>query len=252
MAVEGAAEAGGHGPIALVTGASRGTGASVARRLAALGATVVVNFRDKQKRADALVAEIAALGGRAEAMRADLTQRIEIGSLFDGIRRRFGRLDLLVLNASGGLERDMPPDYATRINVDAQVASSSLAMPLMPEGGRVVFVTSHLAHFHGIAPGLAAYEPVAASKRAGEDALRALVPELSDRGISLVVVSGDIIEGTVTPTLLERANCGAIEARRAAAGRLPDLEEFAEAITAACFDTSLSSGDTVYVGSTTW
>jgi hypothetical protein len=73
----------------------------------------------------------------------------------------------------------------------------------------VVFVTSHQAHFIDTVPTMPEYEPVARSKNAGELALRALLPNLEDRGISLVVVSGDMIEGTVTATLLDRANPGA-------------------------------------------
>src|SRR4029453_13038330 len=83
------------------------------------------------------------------------------------------------------------------------------------------------AHFVETVPTMPEYEPVARSKRAGEDALRALLPNLADKGISLVVVSGDMIEGTVTATLLDRSNPGAIEARRAEAGKLYSVEEFA-------------------------
>jgi NAD(P)-dependent dehydrogenase (short-subunit alcohol dehydrogenase family) len=95
-----------------------------------------------------------------------------------------------------------------QLNLTAQERLVSLALPLMPKGGRVVFVTSHLAHFYGEKPVYAAYEPVAASKKAGEEALRARIPELAEKGISLVVVSGDLIEGTITPKLMERSNRG--------------------------------------------
>jgi hypothetical protein len=115
----------------------------------------------------------------------------------------------------------------------------------------VVFVTSHMAHFHGEQPGFDVYEPVAVSKRAGEDALRARVPELSARGASIVVVSGDLIDGTTTPRLMQRQRPGLIEARREAAGGwLPTVDDFARAIVDAAADSTLESGDTVYVGST--
>ena len=65
---------------------------------------------------------------------------------------------------------------------------------------------------------MADYEAVAKSKRAGEDSLRAYAKELSARGISLVIVSGDLIEGTITPRLLQRQVPGLIEARRQEAG----------------------------------
>jgi len=80
------------------------------------------------------------------------------------------------------------------------------------------------------------YEPVALSKRAGEDALRERIPELAAKGVEFVVVSGDMIEGTVTATLLERANPGAIEARRESAGKLYNVGEFAAEVARAAVE----------------
>ncbi len=157
---------------------------------------------------------------------------------------------MVVLNASGGLERDADPGYAMRLNRDAQVRTLDEAVDLMPEGGRVVFVTSHLAHFHGQQPVPEVYEPVAASKRAGEDTLRARIPELAARGVSLVVVSGDLIDGTTTPKLMDRKMPGLIAYRRDSVGHLPTIDEFARALGEAAADATLASGDTVYVGST--
>jgi hypothetical protein len=90
------------------------------------------------------------------------------------------------------------------------------------------------------------------AKKAGENAIRAMIPELYDRGIRLVIVSGDLIEGTITPKLLERQSRGLIEKRRQAVGSLPSVEEFAAAIVQAGMGESYSSGDTIYVGSTDW
>ena len=104
----------------------------------------------------------------------------------------------------------MGEDYALQLNRDAQVNVLDAALPLLGDGSRVVFVTSHQAHFIRTTPTMPEYEPVALSKRAGEDALREQIPDLEDRGIEFVVVSGDMIEGTITATLLERANPGAI------------------------------------------
>jgi hypothetical protein len=114
-----------------------------------------------------------------------------------------------------------------------------------------VFVTSHWAHFYGQKPVIAAYETIAVSKRAGEDALRARIPELSERGVSLAVVSGDVIEGTITPRLIERDLPGMVEARRRqAGGNLPSIDEFAHAITQAAVGPAMPSGHTIFVGST--
>jgi NAD(P)-dependent dehydrogenase (short-subunit alcohol dehydrogenase family) len=238
------------GKVALVTGASRGVGARTATLLAVARTHVAINYRDKRKRAEAVASEVRALGARALVLKADITSADETRLMFAAVKAAFGRLDVLVLNASGGLERDADPGYAMRLNREAQARTLDEALDLMPDGSRVVFVTSHLAHFHGQRPVPAVYEPVAASKRAGEDALRARIPGLAARGVSLVVVSGDLIDGTTTPKLMERKMPGLIEYRRQAVGHLPTTDEFAEAIVGAAADQKLTSGDTVYVGST--
>lgn len=236
-----------EGTTAIVTGSSRGIGADVARLLAGQGAAVVVNYRQKAPRANKVVAGIEAAGGRAVAVGADLTTPEGPAALVDAAVTTFGGLDLLVLNASGGMETSMGEDYALRLNRDAQVAMLTAAVEVMPAGSRVVFITSHQAHFIEKVETMDAYEPVARSKRAGEDALRALIPQLDAKDISLVVVSGDMIEGTVTATLLDRATPGAIEARRQEAGRLYSVAEFAaEIVRMATAD--VPTGHTEYVG----
>lgn len=232
---------------ALVTGSSRGIGADTARLLAAAGARVIINFRAKEPRARRVVAEIEAAGGEAVAIGADLTDPASVAAMFDAVRERWGGLDLLVLNASGGMESGFGEDYALRLNRDAQVGVLEAALPLMPSGARIVFVTSHQAHFIQTVPTMPEYETVARSKRAGEDALRARVPDLEERGIAFVVVSGDMIEGTITATLLNRARPGAIEARREAAGRLYSVEEFAAEVARAAVE-DVPEDRTRYVG----
>ncbi|MCC3271512.1 SDR family oxidoreductase [Arthrobacter zhangbolii] len=236
-----------EGKAAIVTGSSRGIGAEVAKFLAAEGAGVVVNYRQKAPRANKVVAAIEADGGRAVAVGADLTVPEGPAALVAAAQDSFGGLDVLVLNASGGMETGMGEDYALKLNRDAQVNMLKAALDVMPAGSRVVFVTSHQAHFIKSVPTMPEYEAVALSKRAGEDALRALLPDLERKGISLVVVSGDMIEGTVTATLLDRANPGAIEARREEAGKLYSVAEFgAEVARMATAD--VPSGHTEYVG----
>ena len=147
------------------------------------------------------------------AVQADPTKPDEVARMLAAIKAAWGRIDRLILNASGGMERDADPGYAPRLNRDAQVNLVSSAAALMPAGSRIVFVTSHQAHFHGDQPTISPYEPVAQSKRAGEHALRARIPELAQRSIDLVIVSGDMIEGTTTVMLLERAVPGIVDAR---------------------------------------
>ncbi len=225
-----------RGKTALVTGSSRGIGADTARYLAEAGANVVVNYRNKAPRAEKLGAELRGLGVEVLVVGADLTDSDSVQAMFDEVQRAFGGLDILVLNASGGMEAGMGEDYALALNRDAQVRVLETAMPLLGDGSRVVFVTSHQAHFIRTTPTMPEYEPVALSKRAGEDALREFVPELAERGIGFVVVSGDMIEGTITATLLERANPGAIASRRESAGRLYNVSEFAAEVARAAVE----------------
>ncbi|MGW5385283.1 SDR family oxidoreductase [Nocardia sp. NPDC003963] len=233
--------------IVLVTGASRGIGATTAQQLAAPDTHVLVNYREKIKRAQTVVDAINGAGGSASAVGADLSDDTAVTEMIDHIRDRYGRLDALVLNASGGLERGADPGYALRLNRDAQVRLATLALPLIPPGGRIVFVTSHQAHFHlGGGPLPDGYEPIAASKRAGEDALRALIPEFTNRGVGFVVVSGDMIDGTIIIRLLERRDPDAVAARRTH-GPLPTIDDFAAAIVTA-IDTPATSGHTFLVG----
>jgi NAD(P)-dependent dehydrogenase (short-subunit alcohol dehydrogenase family) len=237
------------GKVALVTGGSRGVGAVTARLLAESGADVAINYRDKARRAEQVAAQVAAVGSSSLLVQADITNQDSVEAMVAKIQERFDSLDILILNASGGLEKDVAEDYAMLLNRDAQVGLVQKALPLMPVGGRVVFVTSHLAHFHGEQPVLPEYEPVAASKKAGEVALRALIPDLVDAGVSLVVVSGDLIDGTITPKLLDRMRPGMIDQRRSEVGWLPTTEDFAQAIVDAAISSELKDGDTVYVGS---
>jgi len=237
------------GKTALVTGSSRGIGADTVRYFAEAGANVVVNYRNKAPRAERLAGQLRELGVEVLVVGADLTAPESVGAMFDEVRRAFGSLDILVLNASGGMEAGMAEDYALLLNRDAQVGVLDAALPLLSDDARVVFVTSHQAHFIRTTPTMPEYEPVALSKRAGEDALRARIPELTEKGVGFVVVSGDMIEGTITATLLERANPGAIAARREGAGRLYNVSEFAAEVAKAAIDP-IPDGNTRLVGDT--
>ncbi|WP_298044907.1 SDR family oxidoreductase [uncultured Microbacterium sp.] len=235
------------GKTALVTGSSRGVGADTVTYLAQAGANVVINFRNKAPRAEKLAAQLRELGVEALVVGADLTDPASVADMMTQIRGTFGGLDLLVLNASGGMESGMAEDYALVLNRDAQLNVLDAALPLLSDGSRVVFVTSHQAHFIRTTPTMPEYEPVALSKRAGEDALRERIPALTEQGIEFVVVSGDMIEGTITATLLERANPGAIAQRRESAGKLYNVAEFAAEVALAAVEP-VPSDNTRLVG----
>lgn len=211
-------------------------------RLAGPGRHIVVNYREKARRAAEIVERIGEAGGTAVSVQADLCDESAVTAMLSDI----GRLDVLVLNASGGMERRADAGYAMRINRDAQALLARMVLEVMPAGGRIVFVTSHQAHFHDTRPVPAEYEAVAASKHAGERALRNMRAVIERHGVELVVVSGDMIEGTFVVRLLERSNPDAV-ARRRAAGPLPTIEQFADAIADAV-DAPGIDGHTVYVG----
>jgi NAD(P)-dependent dehydrogenase (short-subunit alcohol dehydrogenase family) len=211
----------------------------------------VITYRNKVARAEEVIAEATLRDVRTLAIRSDITRQNERDQLFAMIRAWGGRLDVLVLNASGGLERDLlavDPAYPMHINRDAQVELLDASLPLMHPGSVVAFITSHWAHLYGQVDQIPTYAPIAESKYAGEQALRARLPELGSRGIRLVVITGDLIEGTITPKLLERAEPGLTGQRQASVGKLPTVGEMGEAIAAAAVDNTLPNGHTVVIG----
>ena len=240
-----------HTNVALITGGSRGIGAATALALAERDYDIALTYRNKAARANEVVAQITAHGQHALSTWCDITQLDDVQRLFATLKEWHNSLDILVLNASGGLERDLlalDPAYPMHINRDAQLTLVEYALPLMTYGGTIVFITSHWAHLYGQITQIPAYEPVAESKYAGERAIRAQQETLAKRGIRLLVVTGDLIEGTITPKLLERGATGLTEHRRATAGPLPTATEMGEVIAQAATDLSLPSGHTVVVG----
>lgn len=240
-------------PVALITGGSRGIGAATAIALAGRGYDVAITYRNKATRADKVVREITQRGAQAIAARGDITRQADVALLFDTMQQWRGHLNLLVLNASGGLERNLlaaDPNYPMRINRDAQLALVEGALPLMPPGSTTIFVTSHWAHLYGQIEQIPNYAPIAETKHAGEQALRVQQDSFAQRGIRLIVVTGDLIEGTITPKLLERKAPGLASQRREQIGALPTAADMGAAIANAAANPALPSGHTIVVGGT--
>ena len=96
------------GKVALVTGASKGFGAAIARRFGSEGASVIVNYSSGEKDAEGVVSDVRAKGSDAVALRADVTQRAEVAAMFTEAMIRFGHLDVVVNNA--GVEKKLAFD----------------------------------------------------------------------------------------------------------------------------------------------
>ncbi|MDP9363130.1 MAG: SDR family oxidoreductase [Chloroflexota bacterium] len=238
-------------PTALITGGSRGVGAATALALAGFGFDIASTYRNEAARAESVVGRIEAAGRRTVALGDDMTQFEVLEAWLTAVERSYGRPSAVVLDASGRLEREFVgahPRYPFRINRDAQLALLERSLPLIRRGATVVLVTNHRAHRHGEIEQSPAYEPGAASKHAGELAGRALLPAPTVRCVRLLVATGDLIEGTITAKLLERAAPGEAVTRGTIGGRVTSVEEMGAAIAAAVVDGSFASGHTVVVG----
>ena len=178
--------------VALVTGSSRGIGAAIAKRLAADGFNVVVNYAGRAADANAVVQEIQAAGGRATAIQADVSSAAEVLAMFDQIETTLGGLDVLVNNA-GIMQPGLVPladtddalfDRLLAINVKGTFNNLRLAAKRLRPGGRIVNFSSSVV---GLAmPGYAVY---AGTKSAVETMTNIFAKELRGRNISVNAVA---------------------------------------------------------------
>ena len=178
------------GKIALVTGASRGIGRAIARRLARSGASVAVNYSSSAEDAQKVVAEIKAAGGNALAIQANMGRVADISRLFDQTIAHFGKLDILVNNAgiitvkpvSATTEEEFDRIFA--INVKGVFFACQQAANRLADGGRIINLSSSTT-----ARLLPAYGAYVATKGAVEQLTRSLSKELGSRGITVNAVS---------------------------------------------------------------
>jgi NAD(P)-dependent dehydrogenase (short-subunit alcohol dehydrogenase family) len=130
------------GKVALVTGAAKRIGRSVALRLASEGADVVVNYRNSKGEADEVVAQIVAMGRRAVAVQADVANRADVVAMFAAVEKEFGRLDILVNNAGmffSAKFEELTEEQWDRIlntNLKSQFLCSQSAAPMLRRSGR--------------------------------------------------------------------------------------------------------------------
>jgi 3-oxoacyl-[acyl-carrier protein] reductase len=175
---------------ALVTGASRGIGAAIARRLAADGFNVIVNYAGAAAEAGALVAQIEQEGGRAVAAQADVSDAAAVARMFDGAQAAFGGVDVLVNNA--GIMRlatlaesdDALFDSQVAINLKGTFNTLREAARRLRDGGRIVNLSSSVV---GLTP--PTYAVYAATKAAVESMTHILSKELRGRNITVNAVA---------------------------------------------------------------
>ena len=181
--------------IAVVTGASKGIGAGVAKRLAAEGATVVVNYASSPDGAAQVVSEIEHAGGRALAIKGSVNDESAVAQLFEKTQAAFGRVDVLVNNA--GVYAFAPLDALTvaeyhrhfDINVLGLLLATRAALPLFPEtGGSIVNISSIVST---LAPPSAAI--YVGTKGAVDAITKSLAKELAPRHLRVNVLRPGIV-----------------------------------------------------------
>jgi L-rhamnose 1-dehydrogenase len=221
--------------IALVTGASRGIGQAVARRLAGDGCTVVVNHPDDRDDPGETLAAIAAEGGNAIAIKADVGVVSEVTAMFDQVRERFGTVDVLVNNA--GISTFEPLfeiteqvwDRMHSVNLKGAFFCSQAAARLMLEagqGGRIVSISSISAHVGGTME--IAYCPTKSGVRS---LMHSLCLELGPHGITCNSVSpGTIQTAGVARQMAIRPELLDLYVSRIPVGRLGTPDEVAAAV----------------------
>jgi 3-oxoacyl-[acyl-carrier protein] reductase len=184
------------GKIAVVTGASKGIGASIAEHLAAEGASVVVNYATSKQGADAVVKRITASGGKAIAVQGDVSKPADITRLFSETKNAYGKLDILVNNA--GIYEFLPLEAVTAehfhkqfdLNVLALLLTTQEAVKLIgPEGGSIINISSI------VGPMPAPNGSVYSATKAAVDALTvSLSKELGPKKIRVNALNPGLVE----------------------------------------------------------
>lgn len=181
--------------VALVTGASKGIGAAIARQLAADGAKVVVNYAADKNGADKVVAAIEAAGGTAVALAADVTDQSQVEALIQSTLAQFGRLDIVVNNAGvyqfAKIEESSEALYRKQfdINVLGPLLVTGAAVPHLGKGSSIINISSFVTRVF-----LAESAIYSGSKGAIDAITGVLARELGPRGIRVNAVNPGLIE----------------------------------------------------------
>ena len=240
-----------EGKVAVVTGASKGIGASIAKHLAAEGAHVVVNYSSSKDGADRVVAEITKNGGKAVAIKANVAKKAEIAHLFAETKKAFGRLDVLVNNA--GIYEFAPIEEITEdhfhkqfdLNVLGTLLTTQEAVKHFDAAGGSIINLSSIVSTLGF-PGASVYS---ATKAAVNVITISLAKELGARKIRVNAIAPGMVEtegaetaGVTAPDSPMRKQ---IEAQTPV-GRIGQPQDIASVAT------FLASSDAAWVSGETW
>lgn len=237
--------------VAVVTGASKGIGAGIAKALAAEGASIVVNYASSKEGADRVVGEIKKDGGKAIAVQGDMSKQQDVSRLFGETKKAFGRLDVLVNNA--GIYEFAPIDKVTEdqyrkmfdLNVLGVLLTIKEAVNLFgPEGGSIINLSSGVSKI--MPPNSAVYT---ATKAAVDAITGTLAKELGPRKIRVNAINPGMIEteGTQTGGFLESEFRKTLEATTPL-GRIGKTDDISPtAVFLASSDSKYMTGETLMV-----
>ena len=239
------------GKVAIVTGASKGIGASIAKHLAAEGASVAVNYASSAKDAESVVAAIKRDGGKAFAVQANIANPAEIERLFVETKKQFGQLDILVNNA--GIYEFAPienitPDHFHKmfdLNVLGLILASQQAVKHFgAEGGSIVNISSVVAT--SAPPSASVYS---ATKAAVDAVTRSLAQELGPKKIRVNSINPGMIETEgVTSSGLASGDFRTAYESRTPLGRIGQPQDIAPAaVFLASSDAAWITGETFYI-----
>jgi enoyl-[acyl-carrier protein] reductase III len=237
------------GQVALVSGAARGIGRAIALKLAAAGCDVVANYYNSADEAEALCAEIRALGRRALAVQASVGIPDSVDELFAEIGKHFDRIDIVISNAASGVLKPTTEmtlkhwRWCMETNALALNLLTQRALPLMPAGGRIIGLSSL-----GAQRAMPGYGFIGASKAALESLARALAQELGPRSMRVNIVSAGVVDTDALAYFPNREQVLAQFAERTPAGPVLTPQDVADAVYLLCLpEAKMINGHTLVV-----
>lgn len=223
------------GKRALVTGASRGIGRTVAIRLAAAGATVALNFLRRTSAAEEVAAEIRAAGGTCTLIRGNVSAPDQVPRIAAEAIEALGGLDIVISNAATGVLRpalEFTPKHlqvTMETNAFALLELAKACVPHMPAGGRILAMSSL-----GAARVIPEYGAIAASKAALEALVRQLGAELAPKGITVNAIAAGVVDTDALEHFPSRDVILEMTRQRSPAARLVTVDEVADATLLLC------------------